>query len=71
MTFDEWFNKVEDEDECSVSEIVWHCGPHKGRDVADLLREAYEAGHKKGFEQGDYLEGWDEGYKAGKKTYDQ
>ena len=44
MTFEQWFNNVENEDECSVSEIVWHHGPHKNRDVVDLLEEAYKAG---------------------------
>lgn len=35
----------------------------------DAFRAGYEAGHKKGLEQGDYLEGWEEGYKVGKGEY--
>jgi hypothetical protein len=44
--FEDWFMKQGPDDDCSVHDIVWHCGPHKGRDVVPLLEEAYEAGAK-------------------------
>lgn len=44
MTFNEWFTTVDDVDDLGVSEVVRHHGPHKGRDVANLLEEAYKAG---------------------------
>ena len=36
--------------------------------IFDLMKQAWDAGHKVGFEQGDYIEGWEEGYKSGRRS---
>ena len=41
MTFEDWFMNGEE----PLHDVVWEDGPHKGRDVAGWLREAFEAGY--------------------------
>jgi len=53
MTFEEWWDNV-------------FKAPAHGL-MEEHMREAFEAGLKSGYERGDYLEGWKEGYNQGVK----
>lgn len=64
MTFEEWFDKYD------IFEVEPYSNLNSQFEIEIHLKNAWMVGYAegiiKGSEKGDYFEGWEEGYKAGK-----